>query len=329
VSRTSYSPSKIDTFERCQRRFWFDERLERRERMRTDETLGSVGRAVHETIMLAVRWVDSQLKRGNELTGSEVVTAMENRLVTSLRTVRADPSDERVARRLEMLRPGFRRTLSEMPAQLADFVVDPGSGDRLVWSEQFLDSGARGTGVRLGDAEYSVTRADLVGLIEGDAYVLDFKTGRSVVDPLFDTGVLVRACWALQEAEGPAAPWFIAGRTDIAINASGVTLAVANLLHHESEDFRVERYLSAARIKQEGARLAATIREMATIVASDEPATAVASPGPLCHGYCPWLHRCGDGQDHVRKYHGRDALKERLEGSVESAAWDDDEERGW
>jgi hypothetical protein len=206
VKPISYSPSKIDQFERCQRRFWCDENLPRAERLPTDDTLGSVGRAVHATIMNATRWIDSQMRRGREVPPDEVVATMQNRLAAALRDERVDAAEERVHQRLEALRPGFVHVLRELANVLARFAKDEATGERLVWAEQYLDHGEGERGVRLSPEVRATTRADLIGVLdddEGELFVLDFKTGRNVVDPRFDTGVLVRARWLLTEAESP------------------------------------------------------------------------------------------------------------------------------
>jgi hypothetical protein len=257
---------------------------------------------------------------------------MRNRLSVALRSERVATSDDVVAARLDRLLPGFESALKALPAYLARFVVDRASGDHLFWAEQQLDHGDAGRGVELGSGIWTTTRADILGIYwseDGDQRVVvqDYKTGKRVADPRFDNGFLARAIWALAELQAPRAQWFLSGRV-VEATRDGVDLEAVNLLHADGDEFRTSCFVSRGTLDAERARLSELLTSMGTVSKADDHEVANPMPGGLCASYCPWLNRCGPGQDYVSKYAGRGVLADRLAGraAVLDAADDEHDE---
>jgi hypothetical protein len=125
---------------------------------------------------------------------------MEGKLRAGLREEGVDASDPAAAARLAALRPGFRASIHGALQEAEGFVVM--GRKRLVWTEQWLDNGPPRMSVVLDPWFRLRTRADLIGVLldeEPLVVVREYKTSRLPADPGFDTGLLARAIWALNE----------------------------------------------------------------------------------------------------------------------------------
>ena len=73
---------------------------------------------------------------------------------------------------------------------------------------------------------------------EPSPYVLirDYKSGKNLVDPAKDLGLLMRGIWALIELNNPSASWFIKDRS-ISVASNYVVLEVINLAAENTNNF--------------------------------------------------------------------------------------------
>lgn len=212
-------------------------------------------------------------------------------------------------------------------AEIDHWARDPQSERLLLWLELWLDGGQDASGVVVGDAVFSRTRADLVGVRrsrKGSPRVVirDHKAKRSVVDPLFDNGSLVRALWAWGElTEGR--PESLLRCRDVALDDQVVELETVNLMHAETHEFVLRRNLGSKGVERERGRLERIMRSMASVDEETEPARVAASPGALCREHCPFLHRCDAGQEFVEERYGKETLATRLRthGEAVSVEW--------
>ena len=141
--------------------------------------------------------------------------------------------------------------------------------------------------------------------------IRDYKARGSVVYPRFDTGMIVRSWWALSEVLSPKCDWFVKGRA-LALDQISIDVETVNLQFGNESEFTVSTTLTPKALMAERDRIVETIEEMNTIEAVDAADQTVPTPSGLCRNYCPHLHRCFAGQQHVQKRFGLAALQERL-----------------
>jgi hypothetical protein len=118
--------------------------------------------------------------------------------------------------------------------------------------------------------------------------VRDYKAKGQIVDPLFDSGILLRGIWAALEIQNPRCRWFLAGRS-LSLDVTQIDLETVNLMHASGDEFHLRATLAVERLMQERDRFVATMQEMAMvrgIVSADD---VLASPSGLCGQWCPFL----------------------------------------
>ena len=104
----------------------------------------------------------------------------------------------------------------------------------------------------------------------------------------------MRALWAFAELAQPRCRWFLAG-WDIDVDRAVVDLEVLNLLHAGSEHAVLTHTLRLEEARAGRERLLALAGELARLDGCRQLAEVEARPSPLCHHWCPVLHRCQTG----------------------------------
>jgi hypothetical protein len=131
------------------------------------------------------------------------------------------------------------------------------------------------------------------------------------VHPQGDTGLQVRAIWAAHQAAKHGPQLF---GTDVALDLDDevVDVETVNLLFAGTDTFVIRRSV----LPDETAAWAGDIVDMVDdaqeLHGLSSPDLASAQPSGLCHEYCPFLHRCRRGQEHVAATAGPDALDARI-----------------
>jgi hypothetical protein len=314
TERIMFSASAVQTFQDCEARFYHDQQRYP-DPLTTDHVAADVSMAIHDSFMELHHQVEQAFRVGNLPDAAELQARVQRILDQQLRRRRLNVGSPKVAERLQKLGPGIERATQLVVADLPSWAVDPATGDPLVWAEAPLDHGPSIRAVELQPDYLLRTRPDVIGLRGSAAgicrvVVRDYKAKGEVVDPAYDTGILVRAVWAAVELAQPRCRWFLAGRA-IQVDASAVELETVNLMHADGTDFLVHASLTVEQLLLERDRLVTLMGEMAVTLREDVRGVP-ASPGPLCAYYCPHLQRCQAGMAHVRKYRGVDVLEARL-----------------
>ncbi len=312
----SYSPSAVDTFSNCETRFWFDNHVDGSGVIPTDETAASVSRAIHDALMDYHRQLETLYAVGQSLDHETAVKRLNQLLDRHLRRQNMDRLDDPVARRLTSMSSGLSQAALLIRDGMKDWSIDPDNGQLLVWAEAPLYSESEVAGVELKPGFMSRTRPDIVGIRPSDdgtnrVLIRDYKARGSVVYPRFDTGVIVRSWWAMSEVMSPRCDWFVKDR-DLALDGTSIDVETVNLQFGDAPEFTVSAAVPLKALAAERDRIVDTLEEMRAIDASDTADRAVPTPSGLCRNYCPHLHRCFAGQQHVRKRFGVAALQKRL-----------------
>ena len=311
-----YSPSAVDTFANCETRFWFDCHADGSGVMPTDNTAASVSRAIHDALMDYHRQLETLYTAGQWLDDETVTRRLNQLLDKHLRQQNMDRLDGPVARRLTPALSGLSRAALWIRDGMKDWSIDPDDGQMLVWAEAPLYSESEANGVELKPGFRSRTRPDIVGIRPSEdgtnrVLIRDYKARGSVVYPRFDTGVIVRAWWAMSEILSPRCDWFVKGR-HLALDESSIDVEIVNLQFGDAPEFTVSAVLPLKALTAERDRIVETFEEMRVIESADTADHAVPTPGGLCHNYCPHLHRCFAGQQYVQKRFGMAAVQRRL-----------------
>ena len=311
-----YSPSAVDTFATCETRFWFDSHADGSGVMPTDNTAASVSRAIHDALMDYHRQLETLYTAGQSLDDETAIRRLNQLLDKHLRQKNMDRLDDPVAGRLTSASPGLSRAALLIRDGMKDWSIDPDDGQMLVWAEAPLYSESEVAGVELKPGFMSRTRPDIVGIRPSDngtnrVLIRDYKARGSVVYPRFDTGVIVRAWWAMSEVMSPRCDWFVKGR-NLALDETSIDVETVNLQFGDALEFTVSAVVPLKALAAERDRIVDTLEEMRAIDAADTADRAVPTPSGLCRNYCPHLHRCFAGQQHVQKRFGVAALQKRL-----------------
>jgi hypothetical protein len=322
ISKTS--ASEIAMVEDCKARYLHTMRRYLHALLPTDTVAADVSSAVHDALMIFHRQLEQELRSGTlpSIPGGRARLRM---LVDQqLRRKRLSNTYPDVAKRIARLQLGLDRTADLVLDDMPFWARDPRTQDALVWVEGTLDHGRGVHGVQLQPGYIVRTRPDVIGIRPDDrgtfrVVVRDFKAKGQIVDPQFDTGILLRGIWAALELMDPRCEWFLSGRT-IDVDTSSVQLETINLLHGSSSEFTVRRIVSVAQLMQERDRFVPIIDEMNALKQVTDAGQVLASPTALCLNWCPFLGYCQAGQAHVRKYFGEEALLARLAEAEEVEA---------
>lgn len=313
----SFTASDLATFDDCEARFFHSQQRYRDGLLPTDRTAADVSSAVHDALMELHRQVEASYRRGRLPTLATVRERVQILVERALRARRLDATVPEVAARLKLIAPGLEAVASLILADMPAWAVDEVSGEPLVWVEATLDHGAAIRAVELAQSYLVRTKPDLIGIRlcgSGQLRVLirDYKARNQSVDPAFDTGILVRALWALAELAGPRCRWFLAGRR-MQIDPDHVDLETVNLMQGGSDEFLLRASLSRAQLLAQRARLIVQMVAMDAAIASGDPDEVAASPSQFCQNWCPFLAKCVPGIDYVRKYCGVEELGQRMQ----------------
>ena len=316
TDNTSYSPSAVDTFTNCETRFWFDNHTDGSGVIPTDDTAASVSRAIHDALMDYHRQLETLYLAGQSLDDETAIKRLNQLLDRHLRQQNMDRLDDPVARRLAANSLGLSRAALLIRDGMKDWSIDPDSGQLLVWAEAPLYSESEVAGVELKPGFMSRTRPDIVGIRPSDngthrVLIRDYKARGSVVYPRFDTGVIVRAWWAMSEVLSPRCDWFVKGRA-LALDETSIDVETVNLQFGASSEFTASAVVTFKALAAERDRVVDTFEEMRAIDSGETSDSAVPTPSGLCRNYCPHLHRCFAGRQYVQKRFGVQALQQRL-----------------
>lgn len=312
----SFTASDLGTFEDCEARFYHSQQRYRDGLLPTDRNAAEVSSAVHDALMELHR----QLERSYQRDLRPSLPAIRERLRTlvekALVRKRVHRSIPAAAERLAKLDAALDLVAELVWSDMPGWTIDRGRGELLVWVEAPLNHGPAIPAVQLSEGYLVRTRPDVIGMRPVDSgmarvVVRDYKARSDAIDPVFDTGILVRALWALAEIRNPRCPWFLAGR-DLQVDPNVIDLETVNLLHAGSAEFRVQASLTEADLLAHRNRLMTEMVNMAAVVAARDADDVSASPGSFCLSWCPFLPKCGAGLAHVRKYQGDDVVSGRL-----------------
>ena len=312
-----YSPSAVDTFGNCETRFWFDNHADGFGVIPTDDTAASVSRAIHDALMDYHRQLETLYEADQSLDDKTAIKRLNQLLDKHLRQQNMDRLDDQVAKRLTSASPGLSRAALLIRDGMKDWSIDPDSGQLLVWAEAPLYSKSEVAGVELKPGFMSRTRPDIVGIRPSDdgtrhrVLIRDYKARGSVVYPRFDTGIIVRAWWAMSEVISPKCDWFVKDRA-LVLDETSIDVETVNLQFGDDPEFNVSAAVTLKALVAERDRIVDALEEMREIDAAHTVDRAVPTPSGLCRNYCPHLHRCFAGQQHVQKRFGMAVLQERL-----------------
>lgn len=311
----SYSPSAVDTFSNCETRFWFENHDDGSGVIPTDDTAASVSRAIHDALMDYHRQVETLYAAGQLLDDETAVKRLNQMIDKHLRSQNLGRLDDPVAKRLTSASNGLCRAALLIRDGMKDWSIDPDNGQLLVWAESPLYHESEVAGVELKPGFMSRTRPDIVGIRpSGETHrvlIRDYKARGSVVYPRFDTGVIVRSWWAMSEVMSPKCDWFVKDRA-LTLDQTSIDVETVNLQFGADPEFTVSAPVTLKALMAERDRIVDTFEEMSLIEAADTADRAVPTPSGLCRNYCPYLHRCFAGQQHVQKRFGAAVLQERL-----------------
>ncbi|MGQ9677558.1 MAG: PD-(D/E)XK nuclease family protein [Chloroflexota bacterium] len=310
------SASDLATFGDCPARYYHAKQDYRTGLLPTDRVAAGVSLAVHDALMVLHREVELAFDRRRPLPAATARDRLDRILIEQLREHRLRATDVAVRAQLSSLSDGLDRAVELIVGDMSAWAVDRDRCESMVWVEAPLDHGPRIQAVELAPGYLVRTRPDVIGLRDTDdgrcrGVVRDFKARGEVVNPAFDDGVLVRAIWVMTELQNPRCRWFVAGRS-IQADTSGVELETVNLKHAASEDFHLWVSLSAEELPDHRERIMETMERMDQALGIGDPELVPANPGGLCLAWCAYLGYCQAGQAHVRKYHGPEALADRL-----------------
>jgi len=310
-----YSPSAMGTYSDCQARFWHERHDDGSGQLPTDPVPAAVGSALHDALMNSHRQIEGLYLAGNDPREMDAEQLLRMEILKALRANRLDPSEPQVESRLRATDAGISLVVREILGDMPRWAQNPVTG-LLVWAEAWLDHGPSVAAVELAPGALVSTRPDIVGIRRvGNgsfrAVVKDYKSRREPVDPAFDDGIIVRAIWALTEIRNPRCHWFLAKR-DITVDATAVDVETVNLMHGGTADFMIRHTFGAASLDAHRGRLIGLMDEMALVDNITDASQMLATPSALCRKWCPFLHRCGTGMMHVRKYASEATLETRL-----------------
>ncbi len=312
----SVSATDLATFGDCPARYYHAKRGYRTGLLPTDRVAAGVSLAAHDALMVLHREVELAFDRRRPLPATTARDRLDRLLIEQLREQRLRSTDVAVHAQLDSLSDGLDRAVELIVGDMSAWAVDRDRCESLVWVEAPLDHGPRIQAVELAPGYLVRTRPDVIGLRETDdgrcrGVVRDFKARGKAVDPVLDDGILVRAIWVMTELQNPRCRWFVAGRS-IEADVSGVELETVNLKQAAAEDFHIRVSLSAEELPGHRERIMETMERMDEVLKMADPELVPASPGGLCLEWCSYLGYCQAGQTHARKYHGPEALADRL-----------------
>lgn len=312
----SFTASDLNTFEDCEARFYHSQQHYRDGLLATDNTAVGLSTAAHAALMAFHLRADQVYQCGRPITPDSAPAQLRSLMTKQLFRARLDASRPDVAVRLAKLMAGLDQIAPSIVAELPSWISDPARNESLVWVEAALDHGSNRLAVELTDGYEIRTRPDLIGIRRNDAdlpraIVRDYKAKGDIVDPAFDSGIIIRALWVLAEIRRPRCAWFLKGRT-IPVDSTAIEVETVNLLHAGSPEFVLSAVLTGEELLQCRDQFAQIIDAMAVSLRIEEAEAVSASPGPFCLFWCPYLAKCPSGMAYVRKYKGDEVLDARL-----------------
>jgi hypothetical protein len=229
-----------------------------------------------------------------------------------------DLKDAKLAERFRRAQPGLEALAALMVEEFPQWAHDPLSGQPYVWAEKQLATNPRGRGVEVRPGFATRTQPDLIGIREGErkrVLIRDLKAQGRPVQASADMGLAVRAWWAVNELIEHRNPWFPLDWTQD-IDDSGVDVEIVNLLHADNPDFRTRHGYDWEGADAEVRNIRSHFEHMEQLAALEDPALAQARPSGFCAAWCPFLHRCAEGQSRARELHGSEYLRLRVAGQV-------------
>jgi hypothetical protein len=309
------SASNIATFNDCAARLFHEHQRYPDGLLPTDQIPATVSTAVHDALMNYHRQIGQEL-RLNRLPTIELSRArLRRQIEIQFWRRRLDRSDSAIAARLGKLAEGIDRA-ADLVLEGADRWAIDSNGSVLAWVENKLDHGPEVQAIELAPGFLVRTRPDVLGIrVLGDGQlrilVRDYKAKKDVIDPAFDTGILLRAIWTVLELRNPRCRWFLTNR-NVQVDADHIDLETVNVMHPSDGDFLRSATLGTARILEFRDQFIETMCDMAPVLETQTADEVLASPNGLCHNWCSFMNRCAPGMDHVRMYYGEDVLRLRL-----------------
>ena len=96
------------------------------------------------------------------------------------------------------------------------------------------------------------------------------------------------------------------------MDETSIDVETVNLQFGDTSEFTVSAVVPLRALAAERDRIVDTLEEMREIDSATTADRAIPTPGGLCRNYCPHLHRCFAGQQHVQKRFGAATLQSRL-----------------
>ncbi|PZC40578.1 MAG: hypothetical protein DK305_000693 [Chloroflexi bacterium] len=314
----SFSPSTISKYIDCNASSWYSFHEDEKGELFVDKFYADIGNAIHESLLELQKYAKKKFYIGDDIDYVFFINFFYTQLDLQLETFSLSMKNTDVEERIVSIRSGIEQCVKLILTDIKFWAVDPTSKEILVWEEQWLDHNDKKEGVYLDDSIRSKTRADVIGIYndknDNKPYVLvrDYKTGKSITDPRTDPGLLMRGIWSLIELNNPLANWFVINR-DLDINDSYVILEAVNLGAKKSSDFSIRSILYYKDLPAIVGSFSNVINKIEFVKQSvDQEIDAPASPGGLCKDYCPYLHRCNFGKQHVALRFGIESLENRI-----------------
>tara|TARA_Y100001970_G_scaffold182591_1_gene222116 strand:+ start:4774 stop:5958 length:1185 start_codon:yes stop_codon:yes gene_type:complete len=313
----SFSPSAISKFLDCNASSWFSYHADDIGELTVNTLYADIGNSIHNCLLEVQKYAKKKRYVGDKLEKLFFINLFEANLETELSKFALSSSNQEVAERIMSVQPGIHKCIELIINDMNHWSIDQNTNELLVWEECWLDHNDNFEGVFISEQARSKTRADVIGIYEpenNDPYILirDYKTGKNLVDASQDLGLLMRGVWALIELNEPSASWFIKDRS-ISISSNYVVLEVVNLAAENNNDF-ISRVILKNNHLSKVRHSFLQVMERIQVVkqSSKQLGVAQSSPGGLCKDYCPYLHRCDLGKQHVALKFGIDKLEKRI-----------------
>ena len=313
----SFSPSAISKFLDCNASAWFRYHENEIGELAVDTFYADIGNAIHNCLLEVQKYAKKKKYVGDKLEKLFFVDLFETNLEIELSKLDLSLANQEVAEKMMSVQSGIHKCIDLIINDMEHWYLDENTNELLVWEECWLDHNDNFEGVFISEQARSKTRADAVGIYKpekNDPYVLirDYKSGKNLVDPAKDLGLLMRGVWALIELNSPSASWFIKDRP-VSIAPNYVVLEVINLAAENTNNFISRVILKVDNLsKVRNSFLEVMERIQVVKQSSQRLGIAQSSPGGLCRDYCPYLHRCDLGKQHVALKFGIDTLEKRI-----------------
>tara|TARA_Y100001970_G_scaffold136849_1_gene168364 strand:+ start:5168 stop:6352 length:1185 start_codon:yes stop_codon:yes gene_type:complete len=316
-STISFSPSTISKFLDCNAFSWFRYHENEIGELSVNTLYADIGNAIHNCLLEVQKYAKKKRYVGDKLEKSFFINLFETNIEIELSKFDLSSANQEVAEKILSVQSGIHRCIELIINDMNRWCIDENTNELLVWEECWLDHNDNFEGVFISEQARSKTRADVIGICnsqESDPYVLirDYKTGKNLVDPSKDLGLLMRGVWALIELNNPSANWFVKDRP-ISVSTNYVVLEVVNLAAGDSKEFISRVVLNNNDLSKVQNSFLQVMKRIQVVKQSPKQLGVVqSSPGGLCRDYCPYLHRCDLGKHHVALKFGIDNLEKRI-----------------